>query len=136
MRWLAHVRTLLAAAAFATPVSFAGTASGIFSVQINLNAGRYGDICISSALSQQTNAVVRVACAGGQFVSIEPRPGSAFVGTHGGAWRFVFQRNTPIPAFLMGDGESAANIGTGTITAMRLLDVQQRDETLELLVSF
>lgn len=136
MHWLVYARTVLAFAALTAPVCFAATASGAFNVKISLSAPNERGICISSTLSQQTNALVKVICAGGQFVSIEPRPGSNFVGVHGGAWRFSFPKNAAIPAFLMGDGETQSGIGTGTVTAMRVLGLQERDETLELLVSF
>jgi hypothetical protein len=142
MRLLPHTRTLLTAsvlAALASPVCHATTASGVFNVKIALNqqaTQATNSICVSATLSQQTQALVKVTCAGGQFVSIEPRPGSQFFGTHGGAWRFHFPRNTVVPQFLLGDGELQPDIGTGTITAMRVLGLQERNETLELLVSF
>jgi hypothetical protein len=91
-------------------------------------------ICISSSLSQQTNALVKVTCQGGQFVSIEPREGRPFVGTHGGAFRFHFSGQNAIPSFLR--GESDPFMGQGTITALRVLNLTERDERLELLVSF
>jgi hypothetical protein len=91
-------------------------------------------ICISSSLSQQTNALVKVTCQGGQFVSIEPREGRPFVGTHGGAFRFHFSGQNAIPSFLR--GESDPFMGQGTITALRVLNLTDRDERLELLVSF
>jgi hypothetical protein len=92
------------------------------------------EVCTSSTLSQQTNALVKVTCQGGQFVSIEPRDGAQFVGTHGGAYRYTFGRATAIPEFLQ--SESDSRIGQGTITAMRVLNLTERDKRLELLVSF
>lgn len=134
MRRFVLCRILLAAVALASPVSFAGTASGVFNVNIRLNSSDGSGICISSSLSQQTNALVKVTCQGGQFVSIEPREGRPFVGTHGGAFRFHFSGQNAIPSFLR--GESDPLIGQGTITALRVLNLTERDERLELLVSF
>jgi hypothetical protein len=122
---------LAIASAFVCLNSQAGQASGNFHVLVQPVG-----ICISTALSQQTNAIVKVTCTGEYFVSIEPRPGSLFLGVHGGAWRFNFPNNRAVPAFLQTNGEFAAGIGMGTVTAMRVLGLQERDGTLELLVSF
>jgi hypothetical protein len=123
---------LIAATALIGLHTQAGQASGNFTVMVQPVG-----VCISTSLSQQTNATVLVTCRGEQFVSIEPRPGSLFVGVHGGAWRFHMPGNaSAIPAFLLASGELQSDIGMGTVTAMRVLDLQQRDQTLELLVSF
>jgi hypothetical protein len=122
---------LLAGIAFVCLNSQAGQASGSFTVMVQPVG-----ICISTSLSQQTNAVVKVTCSGEHFVSIEPRPGSLFLGVHGGAWRFNFPHNDVVPAFLLANSEFAAGIGMGTVTAMRVLGLRERDGTLELLVSF
>jgi hypothetical protein len=109
----------------------AGQASGNFLAMVQPVG-----VCISTALSQQANAIVKVTCTGENFVSIEPRPGSPFLGVHGGAWRFSFPNNRPVPAFLQTNGEFATGIGIGTVTAMRVLGWQERDGTLELWISF
>jgi hypothetical protein len=131
--WRFLRRCLAVAVASCAPAMHAGamaaTAPGNFVVTVN-TAG----ICTSSTLSQQTSALVKVTCQGGQFVSIEPRDGAPFVGTHGGAYRYTFGRATAIPAFLQ--SESDSRIGQGTITAMRVLNLTERDKQLELLVSF
>ncbi len=116
--------------------STAATTFGSFSVNIRLNESSSG-LCISSSLSQQTNALVKVTCQGNQFVSIEPRAGRPFVGTHGGAFRFAFSNATPMPPAFLGDGPAIDDwIGSGTVTALRVLNLTESDERLELLVSF
>ncbi len=110
----------------------AATAQGNFVVTVKLDG-----ICISTSLSQQTNALVKVTCQGGQFVSIEPREGRQFLGVHGGAYRFTFSRAASIPASFLGGGTAVDDwIGQGTITALRVLNLTESDERLELLVSF
>ena len=115
--------------------SVAATVSGNFVVTVQL-AG----ICISSSLSQVTNASVRVTCQGNQFVSIEPQPGKPFFGTHGGAHRFAFSQRANGSSGQVDLGQSVteleAALGQGTITALRVLNLTERDERLELLVSF
>jgi hypothetical protein len=130
-----HALSGLILAVCCVSASTAGTSSSNFNVNIRLNESNTG-ICISASQSVQTNALVKVTCSGGQFVSIEPRDGRPFVGVHGGAYRFAFGRNSAIPAFLQGDSDSLALVGQGTITALRVLNLTERDERLELLVSF
>ena len=134
MKRLAFVAVLWAANA----TCFAATVAGSFSVAVNPVG-----ICISSALSQQTNAIVRVTCQGNQFVSIEARPGQSFVGTHGGAhrlalYRYGFSGTRPERADGIIGIRGAVDdwIGSGTITGLRVLNLTERDERLELLVSF
>jgi hypothetical protein len=121
----------------------AGVRSGSFAVNICLKSG--GDcapsaptpvatssgICTSDTLSERTGALVRVVCQTGQFVSIGPRPGGRFVGTHGGAYTYSFG-----PSFgaihRAGHGES----GTGTIASFRIYNVTEIEGPLEMLVSF
>jgi hypothetical protein len=125
-----------------TPAVHAGVANGSFSVNIRLNESASG-ICISSSQSQQTNAWVKVTCQGQQFVSIEPRAGQPFVGTHGGAHRmmvhrFGSQRTRLDRAEGFAHQRNAIDdwTGSGTITGLRVLDLTEKDERLELLVSF
>lgn len=122
---------LAAACAFTCVYSQAGQASGSFTVMV-----RPAGICISTSLSQQTHAIVKVTCSGEHFVSIEPRAGSQFLGVHGGAWRFHLSGSSSVPQFLMSNGEFLNGIGMGTVTAMRVLGLEESDKRLELLVSF
>jgi hypothetical protein len=128
------IALLLAGLLTATACS-AGTVSGAFNVSVDLKPHPTG-ICINTSESNQTNAWVRVTCQGGQFVSIEPRDGGAFVGTHGGAYRYAFSAISAVPAGLLGTRTLDDWIGQGTITALRVLNLTERDERLELLVSF
>ena len=122
----------------ATGGCLAGSASGGFSVEITLNGANGAvlppGICISQTLSEKTNATVQVVCNSGQFVSIDPRPGSRFLGTHGGAYRYKLDAGRffgQIPS-----GEAFAFVGNGTITALRIYNTDGNDGPLELLVSF
>lgn len=134
------MRQLLLTAFFAAtclvaPAVQAGDAMGSFGVNIRLNESASG-ICISTTLSGQTNAIVRVTCQGGEFVSIEQRNGRPFVGTHGGTYRFSFTGIKSVPYGWLASDELYDWIGQGTITALRILRLTERDERLELLVSF
>jgi hypothetical protein len=114
----------------------AGTAAGVFDVRIVLDKPGHSPpptgLCISSTLSAQTNAIVRVVCATGQFVSIESAPGSPFVGTHGGAHRYIL--GTAVPPSLQ--GEDDLQMGAGTVTALRVINLNAQQDRLELWVSF
>lgn len=90
-------------------------------------------ICTSQSASNATQAVVRVVCSTGQFVSIEAAPGSPFVGAHGGAYRFNFGPGLPAPALA---SNFNLNIGAGTVTALRILHTNGSQAPLEMLVSF
>lgn len=119
--------------ASATP-GMAGQAGGQFNVQIKLNQqGTAPGVCISQSLSEQTNALVQVACQTGQFVSITPYPGKPFLGTHGGAFRYHFSGNN-VSGGMLDAGKPY--IGAGTITALRIYNANGSDELLEMLVSF
>lgn len=102
-------------------------------VTINLNAPQH-QRCISQSMSQQANAEVRVVCQTGQFVEIEPAPGKPFTGTHGDAFRY----HLPFSANLGGTlvASTGAYLGAGTITALRIYNVNGADGPLEMLVSF
>jgi hypothetical protein len=130
-----RVLRALAVAVSCVSASWAATSSNSFNVNIRLNEPR-SDLCISTSLSQQTNALVKVTCQGGQFVSIEQREGRPFVGVHGGAYRYVFSGIGSLPADLIRNGDLDDWIGRGTITTLRVLNLTERDERLELLVSF
>jgi hypothetical protein len=90
-------------------------------------------ICTSQSASSATQAVVRVVCSTGQFVSIESSPGRPFVGTHGGAYRFNFGPGLPTPALA---SNFNLNIGAGTVTALRIVHTNGSQAPIEMLVSF
>jgi hypothetical protein len=126
--------------AWAAP-AFAGTAQASFAVRINLNtplaSGSTGSTasssgyCISQTLSLATNAVVRVVCGSNQFVSIEPMPGSAFSTAHGGAYRYMLEPSTLMPA-----DDPLRYMGAGTITTLHIFHEEGQEDTMEMLVSF
>jgi hypothetical protein len=118
--------------ALAAP-ALAGSATGQFPVQITLanplfagtpagTAGgpAIGSFCINQAMSQATQATVTVVCSTNQFVSIQPIPGSAFVGVpNGGAYRFLLK-----PDMLAAPNEQSWPAGTGTVTTMEVSRVK------------
>jgi hypothetical protein len=113
--------------------STAGTASHDFQVQVRLTPASTG-LCISQSLSQQTNATVTVTCRDREFVSIEATARRAYGFTHGGAYRFVM----PSGYFSIGQlwRDHPQGVGIGTVTALRVMQLQDVDDRLELLVSF
>ena len=141
------VTTALLALIWASTPAAAGTLGANFGVAVTLNnpsgtaslpgaaalpaGGNSSGICISDSLSQQTGALVRVVCANGQFVSISPRPGQRFFGTHGGAYNYYFGSSYgAIHRAAHGEG------GSGTVTSFRVYSVDEADGVLDLLVSF
>jgi hypothetical protein len=136
----------LALGAFAAP-SGAATTGAAFDVGINLMfsggpppagggtpPGASGDFCVSQALSDATGAIVRVVCKSGHFVSIEPRPGSPFLGVHGGAFRYYFANG--IPAHLRFLGDTNPWVGPGTVTSIRVKYLEDLDGIVEMQVGF
>ncbi|MFI5444142.1 hypothetical protein [Polaromonas sp. UC242_47] len=126
----------------------AATSTGSFSVGITLTqAGsvtpRTGGgsgastiasgVCISETLNERTNALVRVVCGTGQFVSITPFPGKPFLGTHGGAFRYDLGVGNASPATA---NSASPLLGAGTVTALRIYNANGSDGPLEMLVSF
>ncbi len=104
--------------------AWASSASVSFPVNITLNqAGGGGGappavaktpasgMCVNQALSQAARATVTVVCSTNQFVSIAPLPGAPYIGTHGGAFRYVLT-----PATLGPEDGPDWQAGTGTIT--------------------
>jgi hypothetical protein len=91
--------------------------------QTTPNPQRAG-VCFSRTLSEQTSAVVQVACDSGQFVSIEAVPGQRFLGVHGGAFRYSISISKDRSVY-----EAAAKdafgwrAGWGTVTMLRLYDL-------------
>lgn len=137
----------LALGALAAPGG-AATTGATFDVNISLSApgtpppsGGGGsaaagtaDFCVSQSLSDATGAIVRVVCKSGQFVSIEARPGSPFLGVHGGAFRYYFANG--MPAHLRFLGESNPWVGPGTVTSIRVKYLEDLDGIVEMQVGF
>lgn len=96
-------------------------------------------ICVSQSLSEQANAVVRVLCGTSQFVSITPNPSARLLGSHGGAFNYVLgSGKTGSESSLVG-GLGRSNDfypGTGTVTALRIYNVDGSDGPLEVLLTF
>ncbi len=92
--------------------------------------------CETQTFTSAPNALVRVVCNNGRFVSIAPDPRKPFVGSHGGAYRFHLQPNA-VASALLDDGIDPYWWGRGTVTAMRIYGTP-RDPTdpLEMMVSF
>src|SRR5574341_1974300 len=139
-----QIAIALALATLGAPC-LAQSASGTLNVNIVLTAPgaspapgaapapRLG-LCTSQSLSEATGALVRVVCNPGEFVSIEPRPGSRFLGVHGGAFRYFFANG--IPAQLRFLGGSEPWLGPGTITSVRINYPEGQDGAIEMLVGF
>ena len=135
----------LAMAAVWVP-AFAATTAGTFNVGITLTvpgtppppgvnpAPGSEDVCVSQALSDSTGAVVRVVCRSGQFVSIEPRPGAAYLGVHGGAYRYYF--GNAVPENLRYLGGDQPWVGPGTVTSIRIVYPEGLDGLVEMQVGF
>jgi hypothetical protein len=135
----------LALGALAAP-SGAATVGAAFDVGITLTApggppptgvtppGASSDFCVSQSLSDATGAIVRVVCTSGQFVSIEPRPGSPFLGVHGGAFRFYFANGMPADLRFLGGTDPW--IGPGTVTSIRVKYLEDLDGIVEMQVGF
>ena len=138
----AMLRTALGVTALgAASVCVAQATGGVFGVNISLNnagsippsEGNSSGVCISQTLTEQNNAVVRVVCESGQFVSISPRPGGRFVGSHGGAYNFYFGSSYR-SVNVAGYGEFAH--GAGSVAAFRVFGVTESDGRLDMLVEF
>lgn len=102
-------------------LSAAGTTTSHFFVKIEV---RRSEKCVSETLSERTDALVQVVCRSGNFVSIEPRQGKPFLGTHGGAFRYFFSlgSGTVSEPPLDGDAVSDLYVGYGTVTGWRVVD--------------
>lgn len=110
----------------------AGTARSTFPVNITLaNPGAGSGFCTSQTLSQAANATVTVTCVGNQFVSIAPRTGIPFLGTNGGAFRYMFK-----PGDLTAADDPLWYFGSGTITTFRVYHVDKQEHAMELEVTF
>lgn len=116
-------------------------ASGGFQIHIRLNtpgtpAAESGAHCETQTVASAPNALVRVVCGDGRFVSIAPDPRKPFVGSHGGAYRFHLQPGATVGSWL-DEGVDTLWWGRGTVTAMRIYGVpRDGDAPLEMMVSF
>jgi hypothetical protein len=113
-------------------LSLADTKTGAFNVNISLTAKP--GLCLSESLSESTGAAVHVVCESSQFVSIDPRPGRPFLGTHGGAFRYLFGSGNTLSSQY--GGMPNPFIGTGTVTELRIFNADSPDAPLEILISF
>ena len=114
------------------------TGSGASGTDVNTAAESAPGVCISETLSEQTNAVVRVVCGTNQFVSITANPNARFLGTNGGAFRFVLNTGNADSSAQSGSqgGSNDFQPGTGTVTALRIYNVNGSDGPLEILLTF
>ena len=119
--------------------------AGQFSINIDLTGAGQASyqqlvpgICLSQNLSAQTNAVVRVVCATGQFVSISANPVTQFLGTHGGAFRYILSPEATYLNSQLNEQGSLSGFypGTGTVTAWRSYNADGSLKLLEMLLSF
>jgi len=121
-----------------------GTGSAPAAPQFPPQSPRPG-ACYSRALSEETGALVEVACASGLFVSIEALPRAAFLGAHGGAFRYSMSTAADLSVW---DAVASDAFGWrtawGTVTMLRLYDLTWPDgpgdlwwdRPLEMRVSF
>lgn len=101
--------------------------------------GTSNGICVSQSLSEQANAVVRVLCGTRQFVSITPNPSARLLGSHGGAFNYVLGPGKTGSEPLSGGNLAQSKDfypGTGTVTALRIYNVDGSDGPLEVLLTF
>ena len=110
----------------------AGTTTGTLAVNIAL--ARNAGLCTSELLSQPSSAIVRIACATGQFVSIVANSSKPFPGGPNAAYQFIFGAGQPLPADVPGTISPA--IDAGTVTGMRIFNTSGWLGPIELLVSF
>lgn len=131
--------------------SHAATSEGRFSVNITVIGADAGSgtntaqqsapgVCISETLSEKTNALVRVVCGTGQFVSITANPNARFLGIHGGAPRFVLsQGSASSSSQIVGQGRTNdfyPGTGTVTYTSVLIYNVSGTDGPFEMMVTF
>jgi hypothetical protein len=116
---------------FGVMVTLSNPGATVTSTGPTASAQSPSGICSSQSLSERTGAVVRVVCGTGQFVSIGPREGRRFLGTHGGAYGYYFG-----PAYGAIHRTAYGGAGGGTITSFRVYSIEGADGPLDLLVSF
>ena len=91
-------------------------------------------ICTGQTLLSGPGATVNVVCSLGQYVTIEPLVRPPFLFGEGGEQRFSFGPGSPLPRSL--GGRLNMLLPTGTVTALRILNVSNLVSPLEMLVSF
>lgn len=91
-------------------------------------------ICTGQTLLSGPGATVNVVCSLGQYVTIEPLVRPPFLFGEGGEQRFSFGPGSPLPRSL--GGRLNTLLPTGTVTALRILNVSNLVSPLEMLVSF
>ena len=130
--------------------SFAGNLSATVFVKVRTGPDPVVTAtCASETLSQQTGATVSVLCGSNQVVQIEANADATFLGTHGGAFRYVTtQRENALAqrgktVALQGPGAVAASawksaaLSNAVVTAMHVPpSAQSTHEAVEVLVSF
>lgn len=142
-------KTMLAVALFMIgATSQSATSEGQLTVNITLNEMNTDSanpstpgVCISQSLSQKTNALVRVVCGRDQFVSITAKPSTAFLGAHGGAFRYVIDskvKNSGVNSCSQEHWEYCyPEAGIGTVTAMRVYNSNgSSNGSIEILLTF
>jgi hypothetical protein len=138
---------LLAALVAASLPAVGGSGSSTVPVNITLGTGLTppmpgppitppaSGVCTSASLSESTGAVVRVVCSNGQFVSISPQPGAAFIGTHGGAYQFYWPAGIESFESALAAGSSVIS-RSGRVTSFRVYSIEHIGDRLDVLVSF
>lgn len=91
-------------------------------------------ICTGQTLLSGPGATVNVVCSLGQYVTIEPLVRPPFLFGESGEQRFSFGPGSPLPRSL--GGRLNTMLPTGTVTALRILNVSNLVSPLEMLVSF
>ncbi len=96
-------------------------------------------VCTSQSQSNQSNAVVQVMCATGEFVSIEPDPSKPFTGTNGAAFRYQVaagsrQSDQNTDSGGRGTGFTAGN--GSTVTGWRTFQSTDLTDPLALVITF
>jgi hypothetical protein len=111
----------------AAPAGGPHAASAGFSVRIQLNAPDESGVCLSARESNRNQALVRVVCRNGTFVSIEAIDAPQRGAQHGLAPRYFLSRHV---------GLDRAQQTVGSETEFRVLDWSTPDNRLERLVQF
>ncbi|MBX7229221.1 MAG: hypothetical protein K1X48_06420 [Burkholderiaceae bacterium] len=133
LRWL-HTLANAAVISLCMSNSWGETQSANFEVRITLNARTNEGLCTHQLDSQASNAIVKVVCSSGQFVSIQALPNRPFLGTQGGAHQFWFSPLSGVSAGFVSEVETY--IGNGTVSFFRVINLNYLDGPLEMWLSF
>lgn len=118
---------VLAVAAGGAAGAASGGTAGRLDVAIELASSP--SVCLSRSLADRTGAVVQVACPSGQFVAIAPARG--LVGAQGSTFRYA------LGGVDAGWMEADRPLGQwGTVTALRVVNLDRQRLPIEMLVSF